>query len=120
MDEQVRRRILMAPLWMPTTEWSSRSIAAAVGVSQSAVARTWQSARVPDDVAAQLTAWVCGEGSLALVGLIIDLTGSTLVVKRSSPVSAWTTVDEFGRDNNAVLREHRCAISSSWTDDGRW
>lgn len=99
MDEQVRRRILTAPLWMPTTKWSSRSIAAAAGVSQSAVARTWRSARVPNDVAAQLTAWVDGGGSLALVGLVIDPTGSTLMVKRSE-------AGERARPNEVARMEH--------------
>lgn len=33
--------MLTAPLWMPTARWSSRSIAAALGVSQSFVTRTW-------------------------------------------------------------------------------
>jgi DNA-binding GntR family transcriptional regulator len=39
--EETRHAVLTAPLWMPTARWSSRSIAAAVGVSQSYVARTW-------------------------------------------------------------------------------
>jgi hypothetical protein len=39
--EETRHAVLTAPLWMPTARWSSRSIAAALGVSQSFVARTW-------------------------------------------------------------------------------
>jgi DNA-binding GntR family transcriptional regulator len=39
--EETRHAVLTAPLWMPTARWSSRSIAAALGVSQSYVARTW-------------------------------------------------------------------------------
>jgi DNA-binding GntR family transcriptional regulator len=40
--EETRHAVLTAPLWMPTARWSSRSIAATVGVSQSLVARTWE------------------------------------------------------------------------------
>ena len=40
--EETRHAVLTAPLWMPTATWSSRSIAVALGVSQSSVARTWE------------------------------------------------------------------------------
>jgi hypothetical protein len=39
--EETRHSVLTAPLWMTTGRWSSRSIAAVLGVSQSYVARTW-------------------------------------------------------------------------------
>jgi DNA-binding GntR family transcriptional regulator len=42
--EETRHAVLTAPLWMPTARWSSRSIAATLGVSQSYVARTWEKA----------------------------------------------------------------------------
>lgn len=43
--DAARRAVLTAPLWMPTSKWSSRSVAERVGVSQSFVARTWHDAQ---------------------------------------------------------------------------
>jgi DNA-binding GntR family transcriptional regulator len=55
--EEMRHAILSAPLWMPTAKWSSRSIAEALGISQSYVARAWDSMRsstqLADDLAAE-------------------------------------------------------------------
>jgi DNA-binding GntR family transcriptional regulator len=54
---EMRHAILSAPLWMPTAKWSSRSIAEALGISQSYVARAWDSmrssTRLADDLAAE-------------------------------------------------------------------
>ncbi|MBP2329211.1 DNA-binding GntR family transcriptional regulator [Kibdelosporangium banguiense] len=68
--EETRKAILTAPLWMPITKWSSRSIADALGVSQSYVARTWDPMRSTTDLTNELAAEIQGSRP-GLVGLLV-------------------------------------------------
>ena len=74
-----RRAVLTAPLWMPSPKWSSRSIADALGVSQSFVARTWRDTMVESDVASYLDS-VLSQKAMKLTGLLIVPSGSCLVL----------------------------------------
>ncbi|HWM01047.1 MAG TPA: FCD domain-containing protein [Actinophytocola sp.] len=79
-SEQIRLAILTAPLWMPTTKWSSRAIAAAVGVSQSHVARAWMQASVQTAVTDRLANTALNRDP-TLVGLLVAPECSILAVK---------------------------------------
>jgi DNA-binding GntR family transcriptional regulator len=65
-----RHAVLTAPLWMPTTKWSSRSIADALGISQSSVARMWEPMRSGSELTTNLAAEIHGYRP-ALVGLLV-------------------------------------------------
>jgi DNA-binding GntR family transcriptional regulator len=76
---ELRRAILTAPLWMPTTKWSSRSIASTLGVSQSYVARTWSQAASDTEIAENLSA-----RDLIVAGLLITTDACALVLRPPS------------------------------------
>lgn len=90
-SEQIQHAILTAPLWMPTTKWSSRAIASAVGVSQSLVARAWAQASARTAVADRLADAALGREP-ALLGLLVAPECSVLVVRlgtdRAGPAAA--------------------------------
>jgi DNA-binding GntR family transcriptional regulator len=68
--EATQRAVLTAPLWMPTTKWSSRSIADALGVSQSSVARAWEVMRSGTGSSSDLAARTAGYRP-QLLGLLV-------------------------------------------------
>lgn len=74
-------RILTAPLWMPSTKWSSRTIADSLNVSQSAVARAWRSSLVSSTVHAGIAAWT-GNDRLRFESVSISAGGSILLFSR--------------------------------------
>ena len=88
--EQMRHAIWTAPLWMPTTKWSSRSIAAALGVSQSYVARAWDAVKPDTALAEYLTAETNG-WQPRLTGVRITSEYSVLVFR----LERVTTRDVF-------------------------
>ena len=79
-SEKTRHAILTAPLWMPTTKWSSRAIASAVGTSQSLVARAWARAGAHTAVADRL-ADTTRLRDPTLIGLLVTPGCSTLAVR---------------------------------------
>lgn len=81
---ETRHAILTAPLWMPTTKWSSRTIAAAVGVSQSQVARVWAQTTACTGLAERLAAATRGREP-AVVGLLVAPECSLLAVRLGPP-----------------------------------
>jgi DNA-binding GntR family transcriptional regulator len=85
----LQRAALTAPLWMPTTKWSSRSIAEALGVSQSSVARAWEpmksSTQLTDDLARRAQGAQPG-----FLGLLVTSGYSVLVfqlARRDTPLT---------------------------------
>jgi hypothetical protein len=78
--EETRQAVLTAPLWMPTTKWSSRTIASAVGVSQSSVARTWAECGAHTAVADRLAESAVGREPVP-AGLLVTSGCSVLVVE---------------------------------------
>lgn len=81
-QSDLSKDILTAGLWMPTTKWSSRSIAESLGVSQSTVARVWRSSVAPNEVVEQLSNWT-RTGSIRLIGMLISPASSVLVFSRT-------------------------------------
>ena len=71
--------MLTAPLWMPSPKWSSRSIADALGVSQSFVARTWRDSVVESEAALQLDS-LLSQKAMSLTGMLVVPSGSCLVL----------------------------------------
>lgn len=82
--EELRRAVLTAPLWMPTTKWSSRSIADALGVSQSFVARAWEAMRSGTAVSDDLTAATAGRRAEVL-GLLVTAEHAVLALQLVRP-----------------------------------
>src|SRR5690349_1959488 len=81
--EETQRAVLTAPLWMPTTKWSSRTIASAVGVSQSHVARSWAQSTAQTTVADRL-ADEADSRDPAVIGLLVAPEYSVLVVQMAT------------------------------------
>lgn len=77
---ELRRAALTAPLWMPTTKWSSRSIAEALGVSQSFVARAWEDSRSATAAREDLTAATAGRRP-AVLGLLVTAQCAVLALE---------------------------------------
>ena len=84
---ELRRAILTAPLWMPTTKWSSRSIASTLGVSQSSVARTWSQAAASTEIADRLATRASAR-DLTVAGLLITHDYCVLVLRHTLARSA--------------------------------
>src|SRR5688572_11493164 len=82
-----RQAVLTAPLWMPSPKWSSRSIADALGVSQSFVARTWRDTMVESDVSAYLDS-LLSQKAMKLTGMLIVPSGSCLVLSPATETFA--------------------------------
>lgn len=80
MGREASAAILAAPLYADSLRWTSRSIAAATGTTQSAVARVWKQVYEKDttDLEGTLPA-----GSLRLDACGGDEVGSVLVLRRS-------------------------------------
>ena len=70
--------ILCAPLRLSAPRWTSQDVAALIGVSQSAVARTWARVYHESAIGANLP------GELALIGVHVDH-GQQLLVARTHP-----------------------------------
>ncbi|HKT00807.1 MAG TPA: FCD domain-containing protein [Rugosimonospora sp.] len=75
---ETRHAVLTAPLWMPTTKWSSRSIASTLGISQSSVARVWDPMRSGTGLTNRLAAGARGYRP-ALVGFLVTAECAVLV-----------------------------------------
>ena len=90
--EEVRHAVLTAPLWMPTAKWSSRSIASALGVSQSYVARTWEAMGARTELTDQLDTIAQGR-TPELLALLVTPDHAVVVVQ----VSAADTDERSGR-----------------------
>lgn len=71
--------VMTAPLWMPSPNWSSRSIAAELGVSQSFVARLWRAAPAQPRIAAQLDRLLT-ERPMTLLGMLVAAEGSCILL----------------------------------------
>lgn len=82
--EQVRHAILTAPLWMPTTKWSSRSIAESLAISQSYVARAWEPMRSSTPLIADLAAKTEGRQP-RLLGLLVTSEYAVLACQLKAP-----------------------------------
>ena len=80
MKRELDRAVLLAPLRMPTTRWSSRSVAESLGVSQSRVARAWASMREETDASRAVEAAV-GSAAVGLVGVLVCARYSLLVLE---------------------------------------
>jgi DNA-binding GntR family transcriptional regulator/transposase len=80
---ETRRAVLSAPLWMPTPKWSSRSIAVALGVSQSYVARTWEHMRSRTELVDDLEKIVGGK-THELLGFLVTPEYALLVLRLSA------------------------------------
>lgn len=76
--ERYRESVLLAPLWLPSAKWSSRSIADDLGISQSLVARIWRSGRSDSSACIRL-ATLNSSQPLKLLGLLVTRKGSCLV-----------------------------------------
>jgi DNA-binding GntR family transcriptional regulator len=108
--EELRRAALTAPLWMPTTKWSSRSIADALGVSQSFVARAWESMRSGTAFSDDLTAATTGRQPAAL-GLLVTSQYVVLAVQLT-PVTRREAPAPPARPHPAVHRSLRAVLAS--------
>jgi DNA-binding GntR family transcriptional regulator len=108
--EELRHAALTAPLWMPTTKWSSRSIADALGVSQSFVARAWEALRsgtaISDDLAAATTG--CRP---AVLGLLVTAQYAVLAVQLT-PGPRREDAAPPARVDPAVQRSLRAVLAS--------
>jgi DNA-binding GntR family transcriptional regulator len=84
LDQSVETSVLAAPLYADSLRWTSRSIAAAVGTTQSAVARTWKKTYETGmtELGDSLPA-----GRLRLEAAGGDESGSVLVLRVTSPPS---------------------------------
>ena len=80
---ELQHAALTAPLWMPTTKWSTRSIADALGVSQSSVARAWEPTRCTTPFSDDLAATLTGRRP-AVLGLLVTSEAAVLALELSS------------------------------------
>lgn len=67
---QIARAVLVAPLDVPSAKWSSRSIAATLGVTQARVARVWRPMSSPSRLTGHLEGEI-GSRPMGLVGMIV-------------------------------------------------
>ncbi len=74
----VSRAILAAPLDLPTSRWSSRSLAETYGVSQSVVSRAWAPMRTTTRVTQELHVLARGR-PVTLVGMLVRETYTLIV-----------------------------------------
>lgn len=84
--DELRQAVLTAPLWMPTSKWSSRSIAESVGVSQSYVARLWSAGSAPRELDFALQQLVDDQGP-TLVGVLVSADVAILAFELCGPDS---------------------------------
>ncbi|CCG02566.1 FCD domain-containing protein [Blastococcus saxobsidens] len=108
--QELRRAALTAPLWMPTTKWSSRSIAEALGVSQSFVARAWEEMRSGTPLGDDLTAAMIGRQP-AILGLLVT-SEAAVVAFQLTPVTRQETPDPPTRGDPAVHRSLRTLLAA--------
>jgi DNA-binding GntR family transcriptional regulator/transposase len=119
--EETRHAILTAPLWMPTTKWSSRTIASAVGVSQSKVARAWAQTSAHTAVADHL-ADTARSRQCTLIGLLVAPECSILAVqlgperRGSAPVDSAPASPRTQRALRTILAAD--LVRSRIDDDG--
>lgn len=78
--QEIAREVLLAPLRMPTTKWSSRSLAEALGISQSRVARAWAPMRQETPVTRELAS-LAGSGAVGLAGILVRPRYSLMVLE---------------------------------------
>lgn len=76
------RAIRCAPLALPRSAWSSRAVAAALGVSQSRVARAWAPLRAASPVTQRLADLADG-GPVAVIGVLLEPTRALLLLELS-------------------------------------
>jgi DNA-binding GntR family transcriptional regulator len=107
---ELRHAALTAPLWMPTTKWSSRSIADALGVSQSFVARAWEAMRSGTALSDDLTAATTGRQA-AILGLLVT-SEYALLALQLTPVSRRGAPAPPARVDPAVQRSLRAVLVS--------
>lgn len=116
--EATRHALLTAPLWMPTTKWSSRAIASAVGVSQSQVARAWAGASARTAVADRL-ADTTRRRDPTVVGLLVAPECSALAVQlggeRRDPLASGPASPTTQRAVRTILAAD---LVRSGIDDG--
>ncbi|SNS14640.1 DNA-binding transcriptional regulator, GntR family [Geodermatophilus saharensis] len=114
--QELRHAALTAPLWMPTTKWSSRSIADALGVSQSFVARAWEAMRSGTAFCDDLTAAAAGRQP-AVLGLLVTSEYVVLAVQLT-PVAPREDAAAPARVDPAVHRSLRAALVSDLVRPG--
>ncbi|SES68132.1 FCD domain-containing protein [Geodermatophilus poikilotrophus] len=107
---ELRHATLTAPLWMPTTKWSSRSIADALGVSQSFVARAWEAMRAGTAFSADLTAATAGRQP-AVLGLLVTAEYAVLACQLTA-VPRGQDPAPRARVDPAVHRSLRTVLAS--------
>ncbi|WP_222269804.1 FCD domain-containing protein [Modestobacter marinus] len=106
--EQLRHAALTAPLWMPTTKWSTRSIADALGVSQSFVARAWEAMRSGTTFGDELTAATTGRRP-AVLGVLVTRQYAVLACQLT-PVSRREDPAPPARADPVVHRSLRTVL----------
>jgi DNA-binding GntR family transcriptional regulator/transposase len=104
--EKMRRAVLSAPLWMPTAKWSSRSIAVALGVSQSYVARTWEHMRSRTELVDDLEN-IAGGKTHELLGFLVAPEYAILVLQLSA-----TNYSTSGLASPAIQRSLRTVLAA--------
>ncbi|QHC68042.1 GntR family transcriptional regulator [Rathayibacter sp. VKM Ac-2759] len=105
--ERRRHAVLTAPLWMPSADWSSRSIAERLGVSQSSVSRTWRDGGADDGGAVELRDRLSLR-PLALAGALVSARGSWLLLAPAS-LPAHRPPAPLGERSRRRLRVLRAA-----------
>lgn len=83
LDEDFRRRLIMAPLAGRSRSWSSRSISEVIGVSQSTVVRAWADLFITGRT--RLAADAMPDGTLSVVAWMRTTEGS-VVALRTDPL----------------------------------
>ncbi|MGH3357255.1 MAG: helix-turn-helix domain-containing protein [Nocardioidaceae bacterium] len=84
VSDSTVRRVLTQPLYMPTPRWTSRTIADATGISQSAVVRLWAHifdwAELPD-----AGAWVSRDRPVRPTGMFLSSRSAAVVLASPPP-----------------------------------
>lgn len=78
--DALTRAVLTAPLWLPPRRSSTRGIAAAIGTSQSRVARLLRGYATDSPAAAELSTLV-GREHLTITGLVVSGSGSHILLE---------------------------------------
>ncbi len=100
---EARSAVLTAPLWMPSPKWSSRSIAEALGVSQSFVARTWRDTMIESDVSLHLDS-LLSQKAMKLAGMLIVPSGCCLVLSPAPEALAPQPLVPLAENTRRQLR----------------
>jgi DNA-binding GntR family transcriptional regulator len=117
---ELRRAILTAPLWMPTTKWSSRTVATTLGVSQSVVARAWTEGRTGAPPAGRLSGHDLVPAGLLVTGGYCALALRPVRDAPASPPMSARTRRRLRSVLAADLVRDRLDATGDGTADGFW